>query len=317
MTSEAGHSEHRRPEARPLRRFFQEQMALLLQALGGPPPGAGDPASVEAHIERLVEGTNPRLRVMGDYRRRLRTGTRALLDLVEATVARLPGERPVDPGSFARDSLVNAFFVSVQHISQVLSECAAVQDYLSRAGPGAPVHGALVVTRREKRVLGTVLQDDLLVREVPQVAVSFTGHQVRHPAAGEEQVRREMRRDLFERLVREARGRMHRHCRGPREGAGARGGAPVPLDPDRYLRHLADVLGRPQDLLFLQWRHLRLTRDSILAEGEEAEVVNEVAFPELRLADAEPRALVLIRIPPGTLKGREHLLAEAERVLNL
>jgi hypothetical protein len=52
-------------------------------------------------------------------------------------------------------------------------------------------------------------------------------------------------------------------------------------------------------------------------EDQAAEVVNPVDYPELQVAGLAPRALVLIAIPPGTLKGRDRLLAEAERVLRL
>lgn len=305
-------SERRRPEARSLRQFFQEQMSLLLQALGGPVPVPGSGEDVEAAIERLVAGTDPRLRVLGDYRRRLREGTRGLLDHVERTVAEIPPERAVDPPSFANDSLVNALFVSVAHMAQVVSASHSVQEYLG-GRPGGSVHGALYVTRKDKRVLRTVLQDDLLVRDVPRVAVNFTDHQVRHPGPAEDAVRARLRQELFESLVRELRARMYRHCREEASGTTAS----APLEPAKYLRHLGQVLGRPGQLLTLEWQRLRLTRDSILAERSDPEVAHDLEFPELRLAGLPGRALVLVRIPQDIIMNRARLLAQAERVLNI
>ena len=165
-----------------------------------------DKALLERATERVVEGSDPRLRALPGYGRRLRapveTAVRHVIDLV----GRLPEPAEISRQAFRNDPRLRAFFVSPEHLQETMAGCPMMSDYLRGAKPAAgdAIFGLLSMTRSEKNVLGMDLRGDTLQREVAQVAVNFSDHRYLGPSGDETETRRELMRRGFDFLIEKA-----------------------------------------------------------------------------------------------------------------
>lgn len=181
---------------------------FLSSLFGSPGPSAAgvDSALIEAAVERTVDGTDRRLRALGDYRKRLSEPVTRAVDHVSALVDALPASAEISRRAFGADTRVRAFFSSAEHLREVLGGLKNLRDYLdSRAGVRPDgIFGLLVMEREERTVLGMELEGDIIRRDVVQVAVNFFHHRYLAPAATEEDTRRELKKRAFDYLIERA-----------------------------------------------------------------------------------------------------------------
>jgi hypothetical protein len=177
---------------------------------GGERPGRYPESLVTAAIERAVDGTDPRLRAVSGYRRKLREPVVHAIDHVVGLVEDLEG--PLELGSSLRasDPELLAFFASSEHMREVLSCDMTLRQFLrSPEALGADHYVMLMMlVKQEKKVLGVALEGDVLRRDVWQDTVSFGKHRLVDPARSEEDLRRMLKRRAFDHLLGLALGRI-------------------------------------------------------------------------------------------------------------
>jgi hypothetical protein len=163
-------------------------------------------AAIREAIERLVEETDPRIRLIRRYAEKLRPGVETALRHNRGIVARIPGPIPLDARSWSEDPLVNAVFARADDIPGVVSRSVEVREFFERgAGKGSQECFALFGTQRaERRILGKELMGEIVQSDVVQTAVSFTNYRVIAPAATEAELRRQIEQRAFHHLVEEA-----------------------------------------------------------------------------------------------------------------
>lgn len=165
-------------------------------------PEGLDEALIEKATERLVAGTDSRIRALGGYRQRLREPVIQAVNHVISLVDALPPPVEISPKMFGSDDCLRAFFVSTDHLRQVLSKFNALREFLDGATlPPEDVFGLLTMTREERTVFGMELEGDSLRRDVRQVAVNFTNHRYLGPADNEFETRRELKIRAFDFLI--------------------------------------------------------------------------------------------------------------------
>ena len=154
-------------------------------------------------IERVVDGTDPRLRAVSHYRRRLWDAVEHALDYVVTFVNTLPPASAVDRQAYLTDPRLRALFVSPDHLQEVLSFSDGMRNYLKQASRPLPkeLYAGLGVTRSEKTVLGIELDGEMLQREVPQTVVNFSGHRLVFLNDNEPDTRRELMKRGFDYLI--------------------------------------------------------------------------------------------------------------------
>jgi hypothetical protein len=165
-----------------------------------------DKALLERAIDRVVDGSDPRLRALPGYRKRLRAPVDSAVTHVIDLVNRLPEPAEVSCQAFRTDPRLRAFFVSPEHLQEAIGTCPMVNDYLRTAKPAddEAIFGLLSMTRSEKNILGMDLRGETLQRDVAQVAVNFSDHRYVGPAANEAETRRELMRRGFDYLIEKA-----------------------------------------------------------------------------------------------------------------
>jgi len=185
-------------------------MLKLLQSIFGlsdtPQPTGHDDELIERATQRVIDGTDPRLRAVSGYRKKLRPAVECAVDYVIGLVDALPRPIELSRQQFAREETVGALFVSPDHLKETLLQSRALQDYLERRSGIDPenIYALLGVALREKRVLGTVLKGEIIRRDVAQVAISFSNHRYMGPTDNEQESRWELEKRAFDFLIQRA-----------------------------------------------------------------------------------------------------------------
>ncbi len=183
-------------------------MLKLLQSIfGGDEHRERYPKSlIEKATERAVEGTDPRLRALSGYARKLREPVIHAIDHVIALVDAIHGPVTLDAASHDADPRLGALFASAESMLDILGRDRALRDYLDSAtGRLAPrVNALLVAERAERNILGMDLVGDQVRRDVAQVTVSFLAHRLLEPNANADETRRQLKRRAFDFILTQA-----------------------------------------------------------------------------------------------------------------
>ena len=161
------------------RRSHQERLAFLRKA-----------------IEQVVDASEPRIRLVGNYPEKLADAVETALHHSESVLRQLPAAITLSGYAWARDPQVNAFFATAADVRVALSEDARIRTFFAEnAGPEC--FALLLMVKRESETFGTVLEGEMLVREVRQIQISFSQHRLFFPAASEAELRLELKQRML------------------------------------------------------------------------------------------------------------------------
>lgn len=181
-------------------------MLKLLESIFGRSPAAAskyDPALIRKATDRLVEGTDPRLKAVAGYQEKLRPAVERTVEYVIDLVDSLTDPADIARANYLADPRLRAFFSSVEHIREVVSSSAAINEFLGKRGgvPFDPVHAMLAVRYEEQKSLGMKLVGETVRRDVMQQVFNFRGHQFVVPNLEEQMSRWELKRLAYDEMV--------------------------------------------------------------------------------------------------------------------
>ena len=137
-----------------------------------------DEQDIARAIDIIIEQTDPRLRFVSGYRRKLRKPVVRSLVYTDDVVTRIPGPFEISRRTYGSDPQVNALFGSADDIEVLFARSNMLRRFF-RDTPGCDlVYVPLIMLRREKRVLGMALSGDIIRREVARTAVNFSEHRL-------------------------------------------------------------------------------------------------------------------------------------------
>ncbi|MDH3870936.1 MAG: hypothetical protein OEU44_01820 [Gammaproteobacteria bacterium] len=137
-----------------------------------------DEQDIERAIDIIVEQTDPRLRFVRAYRRKLRKPVVRSLVYADDLIGRIPGPFEVSRKAYGSDPQVNALFGSVDDIDTLFAHSRMLQDFF-RDKPGCDlVYVPLIMLRREKRILGIALSGGIVRRDVARTSVNYSEHRL-------------------------------------------------------------------------------------------------------------------------------------------
>ena len=168
--------------------------------------GGVDKALIERATERAVDGTDPRLRALGNYRKQLREPVELAVRHVIELIDGLPEAVPLSRKRYSTDPCLRAFFASNDHLQEVLGGFRTISDYL-KGLPGLPPHeifGLLTLEWKERNILGIEQQGDRVRRDVQQVSVNFFNHRFACPSDNEAETSLELKKRAFDYLLKMA-----------------------------------------------------------------------------------------------------------------
>jgi hypothetical protein len=165
-----------------------------------------DKALIERATERAVDGTDPRLRAIGNYRKQLREPVELAVRYIIELVDSLPEAIPLSRKRYSTDPCMRAFFVSNDHLQEVLGGFKTVSDYLQGLSKLSPdeIFGLLSLEWKERTVFGMEQQGDRLRRDVQQVSVNFFNHRFVCPSDSAASTNLELKKHAFDYLLKMA-----------------------------------------------------------------------------------------------------------------
>ncbi|TGU72744.1 hypothetical protein E4633_10650 [Geomonas terrae] len=184
-------------------RFFQSIFRRPRKEGGGIP----DSLVIKA-IERAVDGTDPWIRAVSGYRKKLRP---AVLHAIEHVVALVDGTVSplmLDVAAYDSDPYLRTYFISTNELRIFLEQEPSLAELRERHGTRHGATGLLLMQKRERVGLGAEISGDVILKDVPQVSVSFEAHRLMDVSGKEEETRYQLKRRAYDHLLRIALGRI-------------------------------------------------------------------------------------------------------------
>ena len=184
-------------------------LRILKAVFGGSdestPDGIPD-ALIAAATEKAIDGTDPRLRLVSGYKRKMRKSiVDAIVFVREASDAFAP-PLELSRQSYANDPQVHALFGSADQLPEVLVASAEVRRFFAAVGNATvtEVYAGMRMRRSAKTVVAPKMRGDMVQMEELQTVVNFSEHEMVMPAVSEEALRRQLKERIFMALVESA-----------------------------------------------------------------------------------------------------------------
>jgi len=142
-----------------------------------------------AVIEDAVTHTEPRVRAVRRYRRRLEGPVEKSLRYSDTLAAMVPGPIDFNGATWSADPLVHAFFSTVQALRESFSRSQALRAFFEGHPGAVACYCLLAAERRLRTVFTTRPVGDGIPREVATESVTFAEPMVLLPAAYEAELR--------------------------------------------------------------------------------------------------------------------------------
>jgi hypothetical protein len=154
-------------------------------------------------IERVIDGTDQRIRAVPDYKRKLYKSILKSLEYADRLIQQVPSPIELDSDHYVYDPYLRVFFPTKTGMLKVFQQSSELQAYFSEAehSKDAMSCALLCMRKSEDTVLGMALAGDHVIKEVKQTRVNFAGHRIYSPAESETAARRELKCCIFEGLV--------------------------------------------------------------------------------------------------------------------
>ena len=157
---------------------------------------------VDAVIERSVDGTDPRLRIVSGYKKSLKKSVIHAADYIIGLIESLPAPVLASKATLAADPLFAAMLYSEDVMNEVITRDAAMNEFRSlHSSREDSVTALLVAHRTEKHGFGYGKVGDQVIKDVPQTTVSFEQRQLIEPNFDENDTRRLLQRRAFDHLL--------------------------------------------------------------------------------------------------------------------
>lgn len=160
-------------------------------------------AELEQAVESVVDGIEPRMRLVRGYQKKLQPAVMAARAYIDGMVEQIPGPLDITPRAFVSDPYVNAFFATPQEVRAAFSRSPELRAFFDQpANAGVDNACALLcMVEQEKNVLGMELVHGAIRRDVSQTVVNFSEHKVLSPAATETEARDGLKNCIFNALL--------------------------------------------------------------------------------------------------------------------
>jgi len=166
-------------------------------------PSRYDDEVIDWAIEKLVDGTDSRLRLVGGYKRKLRDCVERSVSFVDEAGESLPPPLAIEPRAFTSNHAIRTWFGTIRTLHEAFGLSLPVQQFVAQAENASLTHffAGMSASINQKTVLVPELRGEMIQREVPRTAFSFTNHAIVAPAATEKALRLEVKERAYMNLV--------------------------------------------------------------------------------------------------------------------
>ncbi|MFA7291430.1 MAG: hypothetical protein WC023_04185 [Rhodocyclaceae bacterium] len=160
-------------------------------------------ARLQGAVDKVIAGTDPRLKAISGARERLLPAVEHALVYTQGAVERLPPSIELTAEKWAHDALLRAFFTRPATITDTVSGSQDLRNFLQTDDAQAvgTLYGVLAATRVERTVLGSAMEGEILRQGVAQKTVSFNDFRISGFARTESGIRNALEDFVLEQLV--------------------------------------------------------------------------------------------------------------------
>jgi hypothetical protein len=151
-------------------------------------------------VEEAVATTEPRIRLVRDYEKRLAPAVKNALEYCRAVAEQIPGPFDVRSDRWGHDPQVTAYFATFAEAETALRTCGELRRFF-RERPSAEAFALLTMAPEEKQMFGTSVDGEVLRRDVRRISLNFSRHRFTSPAASAELLREELGQRAFRFLL--------------------------------------------------------------------------------------------------------------------
>jgi hypothetical protein len=299
---------------------------------------------LRGHIDLAVLRTDPRIRLLPGYEKKLAAAVGTTFDYCERIALAVPGPFFINRSRFASDPLVHALFGSADDIATMLGASQPLRDYLAAhpALPDQPIFALLGMRCSLHAGFGTKLAGDIIQRDEPQTKLSFSDHTLMEPAADLDSLHQRLAMTFFEGLLQgvaeqiesqrqelfELREHlaldkaMHRAGGGSEQAARFAGmQARIAelgegLMPAALIDRLNEHLQSPEGRLRLAPSRLRIDRFGVVVEAGDLETpADTIRFAELVTRDPRHWVVMCVRFEQGEAQAALAAMSERRRYM--
>ena len=158
---------------------------------------------IDLAIDLTVDGTDPRLRAVRAYKKRLKESVEIAVKFVIEVVDAMHVPLEMSRSAFAADPQVNAFFASANELQQEISVNKQVREFIAGSVGNSDdyLYLGMAMTMAKKNVFAPVLKGEIVQQEVARTAVNFSEHRFVDPSDNEFSLRRKIKERVFMNLV--------------------------------------------------------------------------------------------------------------------
>src|SRR5512137_1809161 len=114
-------------------------------------------AVVKKAVERAVDGTDPSLRAVSGYKKKLRPAVVTAIDHVIAMADALPPPLPVYFAGYRQERCLKGYFISAKEMEDVFSKDRALGEFVRTSTGTQRITALLAMEKQEKVTFGTAL----------------------------------------------------------------------------------------------------------------------------------------------------------------
>lgn len=157
---------------------------------------------VQRAIERAVDATDPRIRILSPYRKKLRPAVLQAIDHVMELADSFPVPVPMSDADWASQPILGAMFSSADSLRAMVARDCACRDFAAaNVDTGEPVTALLLAKCSLKQTFGYDLVDGKTVSDVPLTIASFDDHRLIGLASRPEETQRLLKLRAFDYLL--------------------------------------------------------------------------------------------------------------------
>ena len=154
-------------------------------------------------IEHVVEGTDPRLRMISGYERKLYHSVETALDYTGDLVDKFSDPLNLRKSAFGTDPYMHAYFASANEIPELLRRSQPFREFIAFRDNKSldECYAMLAMKKEEKKILGIDMEGDIIKRDVPQIAVNYSDHRLITPGASSAITKQKLKERAFSHLI--------------------------------------------------------------------------------------------------------------------
>lgn len=160
-------------------------------------------ALVKRAIERAIDSTDCRMRIMPGYAKQLRPAVLHAMDYIVQLIDSLAPPVPMAANAWNQQVTMRAMFSSGERLQEILSRDPAYRDFIAANTNVSlqPLTALLLANYSEKHTFGVDLINDNVMSDVPLTIISFDEHRLLGLATNEVETRRFLKARAYDYLL--------------------------------------------------------------------------------------------------------------------